>query len=203
MMRKAAYEKAWLVLSLGPVGPRADFAGTSAGPLPGPRPRPPGTDIAITGFRPVPVIVFPATGIEHVRLHTVARNRDSQCTAYPRPVRLIGQVGPARRVRSKSTPFWGQTGFIDSNNGPVASPARKSAVQCGLCNGNESSLTQHGHPGQLPGQWPTPEFPMPLVPFATSCVSARSPFATAATYKLAAYANGDLRRELLHTSAHL
>ena len=64
----------------------------------------------------------------------VARKRDSVWYARTRGrFDIIGQVGPAKAVFGfEIDSVWGQTGFIDSNNGPgCVAGGNAAAVQCG------------------------------------------------------------------------
>src|SRR2546425_3347456 len=135
----------------------------------------------------------------------VGRKRDSQWYARTRGrFDIIGQVGPAKAVFGfEIDSVWGQTGFIDSNNGPgCVSGSASSAVQCGAAaSGNESSFDINTDTqGNFQVKWLYTEFPMPLVPFATIVRLGAQPFATAATYKLAVYANGDFPGVNLYTT---
>src|SRR5256886_1308993 len=135
----------------------------------------------------------------------VGRKRDSQWYARTRGrFDIIGQVGPAKAVFGfEIDSVWGQTGFIDSNNGPgCVSGSASSAVQCGAVgSGNESSFDINTDTqGNFQVKWLYTEFPMPLVPFATIVRLGAQPFATAATYKLAVYANGDFGGVNLYTT---
>src|SRR5712691_5021505 len=74
----------------------------------------------------------------------VNRNRDSQWYARTRGrFDIIGQVGPAKAIFGfEIDSYWGQTGFIDSNNGPGCVAGNSNAsVQCGAVgSGSESSF---------------------------------------------------------------
>ncbi len=135
----------------------------------------------------------------------VARKRDSVWYARTRGrFDIIGQVGPAKAVFGfEIDSVWGQTGFIDSNNGPgCVAGGNAAAVQCGAAmTGNESSFDLNTDTqGNFQVKWLYTEFPMPLVPFATIVRLGAQPFATAASYKLAVYANGDFPGVNLYTT---
>ena len=135
----------------------------------------------------------------------VSRKRDSQWYGRTRGrFDIIGQVGPAKAVFGfEIDSYWGQTGFIDSNNGPgCVSGSASSAVQCGFVgSGSESSFDLNTDTqGNFQVKWLYTEFPMPLVPFATIVRLGAQPFATAANYKLAVYANGDFPGVNLYTT---
>src|SRR5713226_3363841 len=135
----------------------------------------------------------------------VSRKRDSQWYGRTRGrFDIIGQVGPAKAVFGfEIDSYWGQTGFIDSNNGPgCVSGSASSAVNCGAVgSGSESSFDINTDTqGNFQVKWLYTEFPMPLVPFPTIVRLGAQPFATAATYKLAVYANGDFPGVNLYTT---
>jgi hypothetical protein len=123
------------------------------------------------------------------------RNRDHQVYGRTRGrFDIIGEVGAAKGVFGfEIDSYWGQTGFIDSNNGPGCVSASSGAVTCGAVGaGSESSFDINTDTqGNLQIKWLYVEFPMPLVPFSTIVRLGAQPSATAATYKLAAYFNGD------------
>ena len=153
----------------------------------------PAPTFAITGFiDSVTTFARNLSGYDN----NVSRNRDSQWYARTRGrFDIIGQVGQAKAVFGfEIDEVWGQTGFIDSNNGPGCIGGNaNSAVNCGFAaSGNEASMDLNTDTaGNLQIKWVYTEFPMPLVPFATIVRLGAQPFATAATYKLAVYANGD------------
>src|SRR6266852_3405455 len=72
------------------------------------------------------------------------RNRDHQLYGRTRGrFDIIGEVGAAKGVFGfEIDSYWGQTGFIDSNNGPgCASASSTSTLQCGAVGaGSESSF---------------------------------------------------------------
>ncbi len=133
------------------------------------------------------------------------RNRDHQLYGRTRGrFDIIGEVGSAKGVFGfEIDSYWGQTGFIDSNNGPgCASASSSSTLQCGAVGaGAESSFDLNTDTqGNLQVKWLYTEFPLPLVPFATIARLGAQPFATAASYKLAPYANGDFAGVNLYTT---
>jgi hypothetical protein len=106
---------------------------------------------------------------------------------------VIGEVGKAKAVLGlEIDAYWGQTGFIDSNTGPGCVSTAAGAVTCGATgSGAESSFDLNTDvQGNIQVKWLYTEFPMFLVPDTTVRLGAQ-PFGTAATYKLAVYANGD------------
>src|SRR6266702_2309644 len=162
----------------------------------------PAPTFAITGFIDnVTTFTHNISGYDS----NVNRSRDNQWYARTRGrFDIIGQVGPAKAVFGfEIDSVWGQTGFIDSNNGPgcVAGGAN-AGVQCGAVgNGNESSFDINTDTqGNFQVKWLYTEFPMPLVPFATIVRLGAQPFAMAASYKLAVYANGDFPGVNLYTT---
>jgi hypothetical protein len=135
----------------------------------------------------------------------IGRKRDSQWYGRTRGrFDIIGQVGPAKAVFGfEIDAYWGQTGFLDSNMGPTCQPnGANSAATCGFVgSGAESSFDLNTDTqGSLQVKWLYTEFPMPLVPFPTIVRLGAQPFATAANYKLAVYANGDFPGVNLYTT---
>jgi hypothetical protein len=132
------------------------------------------------------------------------RNRDHQMYGRTRGrFDIIGEVGAAKGVFGfEIDSYWGQTGFIDSNNGPGCVTALSGAVTCGAVGaGSESSFDLNTDTqGNLQVKWLYVEFPLPLVPFSTIARLGAQPFATAANYKLATYANGDFGGVNLYTT---
>jgi hypothetical protein len=133
------------------------------------------------------------------------RNRDHQMYGRTRGrFDIIGEVGSAKAVIGfEIDSHWGQTGFIDSNNGPgCVSASSTSTLQCGAVGtGSESSFDLNTDTqGNLQVKWLYTEFPLPLVPFSTIARLGAQPFATAANYKLATYANGDFPGVNLYTT---
>jgi hypothetical protein len=116
---------------------------------------------------------------------------------------IIGQVGPAKAVFGfEIDAYWGNVGFLDSVMGPNCVANNSFANQCGpKLSGAESSFDINTDTqGSIQVKWLYTEFPMPLVPFATIVRLGAQPFATAASYKLAAYANGDFAGVNLYTT---
>ena len=103
---------------------------------------------------------------------------------------IIGQVGQAKAVFGfEIDQVWGQTGSNDStivNAGAAATTA--VAAQPGTS--GSFDLNTDGR-GILEVKWLYVEFPAPLIPVPTIVRLGAQPFATAASYKLATYANGD------------
>ena len=124
------------------------------------------------------------------------RNRDQQTYGRTRGrFDIVGEVGQAKAVFGfEIDAYWGQTGFIDSNNGPnCVTSGATSAVTCGAVGaGAEGSFDINTDTqGTMQVKWLYTEFPMPLVPIPIIVRLGAQPFATAANYKLATYANGD------------
>jgi hypothetical protein len=133
------------------------------------------------------------------------RSRDHQMYGRTRGrFDIIGEVGQAKAVFGfEIDSYWGQTGFIDSNNGPnCVTSGANSAVTCGAVGaGAESSFDLNTDTqGNFQVKWLYVEFPMPLVPFSTIVRLGGQPFATAANFKLATYANGDFPGVNLYTT---
>jgi len=126
----------------------------------------------------------------------VNRNRDHQVYGRTRGrFDIVGEVGQAKAVFGfEIDSYWGQTGFIDSNNGPgCVTSGTSAAVTCGAVGtGSESSFDLNTDTqGNFQVKWLYTEFPLPLVPIPIIARLGAQPFATAANYKLATYANGD------------
>jgi hypothetical protein len=123
------------------------------------------------------------------------RNRDSQVYGRTRGrFDIIGEVGAAKGVFGfEIDGYYGQTGFIDSNNGPGCITASSGGVTCGATGtGAESSFDLNTDTqGNLQIKWLYVEFPLPLVPISIVARLGAQPFSTASNYKLGVYANGD------------
>ena len=123
------------------------------------------------------------------------RNRDRQLYGRTRGrFDIIGEVGPAKGVFGfEIDAYYGQTGFIDSNQGPGCVTACSGAVTCGATGaGAESSFDLNTDTqGSLQIKWLYVEFPLPLVPISVVARLGAQPFSTAANYKLGVYATGD------------
>ena len=134
----------------------------------------------------------------------VNRNRDHQLYGRTRGrFDIIGEVGAAKGVFGfEIDSYWGQTGFVDSNNTTGCFTAASGAVTCGsVGTGSESSFDINTDTqGNLQIKWVYVEFPLPLVPFSSIVRLGAQPFATAANYKLATYANGDFAGVNLYTT---
>ncbi len=103
---------------------------------------------------------------------------------------IIGQVGPAKGVFGfEIDESWGQSGSNDStivNAGAAATtPVGALFAESGSFDLNTDTR------GILEIKWVYVEFPAPLIPVPTIMRLGAQPFASAASYKLAAYANGD------------
>ena len=126
---------------------------------------------------------------------SLARNSDHQFYARTRGrLDFIGEYGTARGVLGiEIDAYYGQTGFIDSNNGPGCVTASTGSVVCGATgNGAEGSFDLNTDTqGNVQIKWLYTEFEVPLVPVPTRVRLGAQPFGGAANYKLATYANGD------------
>src|SRR3989449_1859728 len=123
-------------------------------------------------------------------------NRDTQLYGRTRGrFDVIGEVGKAKAVLGiEIDSYWGQTGFTDSNNGPgwQCSSVNGSCASGAVGSGAESSFDLNTDTqGNIQVKWLYTEFPLPLVPLNSVVRLGAQPFGTAATYKLATYANGD------------
>src|SRR5262249_37682665 len=127
------------------------------------------------------------------------RNRDNQTYGRTRGrFDIVGEVGQAKAVFGfEIDAYWGQTGFSDTTSvgkgEPCFTTGTNNAVTCGTGPaGAESSFDLNTDTqGSLQVKWLYTEFPLPLVPIPVIVRLGGQPFATAAAYKLATYANGD------------
>ena len=134
----------------------------------------------------------------------VNRNRDNLFYGRTRGrFDIIGEVGPAKGVFGfEIDSTWGQMGFVDSNNTTGCQTSSAGAVTCTPAFGTtESSFDLNTDTqGNFQIKWLYVEFPLPLVPFGTIVRLGAQPFATAASYKLATYAQGDFGGVNLYTT---
>src|SRR5215471_1052031 len=127
------------------------------------------------------------------------RNRDTQVYGRTRGrFDIVGEVGQAKAVFGfEIDAYWGQTGFSDTTSigkgEPCFTTGTNNAITCGTGGaGAESSFDLNTDTqGSIQVKWLYTEFPLPLTPIPITARLGAQPFATAATYKLAAYANGD------------
>src|SRR5215831_111243 len=127
------------------------------------------------------------------------RNRDHQVYGRTRGrFDIVGEVGQAKAVFGfEIDAYWGQTGFSDTssigNGEPCFTTGTNNAITCGAVGtGSESSFDLNTDTqGSIQVKWLYTECPMPLVPIPVIVRLGGQPFATAASYKLATYANGD------------
>src|SRR5215510_768177 len=127
------------------------------------------------------------------------RNRDHQTYGRTRGrFDIVGEVGQAKAVFGfEIDGYWGQTGFSDTTSigkgEPCSTSGTGGAIACGPGPvGAESSFDINTDTqGSIQVKWLYAEFPMPLVPIPIIVRLGAQPFATAASYKLATYANGD------------
>src|SRR5262244_1696953 len=127
------------------------------------------------------------------------RNQDHQVYGRTRGrFDIVGEVGQAKAVFGfEIDAYWGQTGFSDTtgigSGEPCFTTGTNNAVTCGAVGtGSESSFDLNTDTqGSIQVKWLYTEFPMPLVPIPVIVRLGGQPFATAASYKLATYANGD------------
>jgi hypothetical protein len=112
---------------------------------------------------------------------------------------IIGSVGPAKGVFGfEIDQAWGQAGSNDSTI-VNAGAASATAVTTQFGTSGSFDLNTDGR-GMVEIKWVYVEFPMPLIPFSTIARLGAQPFATAASYKVAAYANGDYPGVNLYTT---
>jgi hypothetical protein len=130
----------------------------------------------------------------------IFNRKDDQWYGRNRGVFFInGEVGSAKGVFGFEIDMgWGQAGSNDStivNAG--ATSATAVATQFGTNGGFDLNTDSRG---VIETKWLYVEFPLPLIPFSTIVRLGAQPFATAATYKLATYANGDFPGVNLYTT---
>src|SRR6266508_2899154 len=128
----------------------------------------------------------------------LGRNNNAQCYGRTRGrFDIIGEIGKAKAVLGiEIDEYWGQTGFGDANGtGSTTCQTNTGSwsVACGAVgSGAESSFDLNTDTqSNLQIKWLYTEFPVPLIPVPTTIRLGGQPFGTAATWKLAAYANGD------------
>ena len=190
-MRRILFLSLALVALLGFVAPPDVFAQAAA-----PTPK-----FTITGF-------IDSVGSWSQNMNTldsnVNRNRDHVFYGRTRGrFDIIGEVGEAKAVFGfEMDHTWGQYGFVDSNNTTGCQTSSAGAVTCTPGVGaTEASFDMNTDTqGNFQIKWIYAEFPMPLVPFPTIVRLGGQPFATAANYKLATYANGDFPGVNLYTT---
>jgi hypothetical protein len=103
---------------------------------------------------------------------------------------FIGEVGKAKGVVGIEIDMaYGQTGSNDSTI-VNAGAAGVQAVQAGFGTNGGFDLNTDSR-GVIEVKWLYTEFEVPLIPVPTVARLGAQPFGSAATYKLAAYANGD------------
>ena len=138
----------------------------------------------------------------------VNRNRDHQFYGRTRGrFDIIGEVGQAKGVFGfEIDAYWGQTSFSDTSSIGKGEPCfvtgTGGSIQCGSQqSGAESSFDLNTDTqGSIQVKWLYVEFPLPLVPFSSIVRLGGQPFATAASFKLAPYANGDFAGVNLYTT---
>jgi len=103
---------------------------------------------------------------------------------------IIGEVGSAKAVFGfELDEVWGQAG---SANSTIVSASAAATTPVATQFGTDGSFSLNTDVrGHLELKWLYAEFPMPLIPVPTIVRLGAQPFATAASYKLATYANGD------------
>ncbi len=127
----------------------------------------------------------------------LARNNDAQFYGRTRGrFDIIGEIGKAKAVLGiEIDEYWGQTGLGDSNGAGSTTCVSQAGgnLNCGAVgSGAESSFDLNTDTqSNLQIKWLYTEFPVPLIPVPTTMRLGGQPFGTAATWKLAAYANGD------------
>jgi hypothetical protein len=103
---------------------------------------------------------------------------------------FIGEVGKAKAVVGIELDLaYGQTGAADSSIVNSGAAATSASMQCSGCSGGFDMNTDVRTMVEI--KWLYTEFELPLIPVPTVVRLGAQPFGGAASYKLAAYANGD------------
>ena len=116
---------------------------------------------------------------------------------------IVGEYGKAKAVLGLETDFvYGQTGSGNSNIATVQGGATTAATGAvAVFPGTDGSLSLNTDVrGVLEVKWLYTEFEVPYIPYPTIVRLGAQPFGAAATYKLAAYANGDFAGVNLQTT---
>ncbi len=127
----------------------------------------------------------------------IGRNQDYQFYGRTRGrFDFIGEVGKAKGVLGiEIDSYYGQTGLGDSNGqgSTTCVTSATGSVACGTQGaGAESGFDLNTDTqSNLQIKWLYAEFPVPLIPVPTIMRLGGQPFGSAASYKLAAYAQGD------------
>jgi len=109
---------------------------------------------------------------------------------------IIGALGAAKMVWGiEIDSVWGTTAATGADNNLAAGGT--GAQRNGATSAFDLNTDTQG---SVETKWLYTEFPMPLVPFPTIVRLGAQPFATAANYKLAVYANGDFPGVNLYTT---
>src|SRR5215468_4180828 len=116
---------------------------------------------------------------------------------------IVGEYGKAKAVLGlELDEVYGQTGTGNSNISTVQGGATTAAT--GAVNvfpGTDGSFSLNTDVrGQLEIKWLYTEFELPYIPYPTVVRLGAQPFGAAASYKLAAYANGDFAGVNLQTT---
>ena len=112
---------------------------------------------------------------------------------------IIGEVGQAKAVFGfEIDAVWGQTG---SNPSTIANAGAAATTAVTAQSGTSGSFGLNTDVrGIFEVKWLYVEFPAPLIPLPMIVRLGAQPFATAASYKLATYANGDFSGVNLYTT---
>jgi len=105
---------------------------------------------------------------------------------------IVGEVGKAKGVLGLELDHvYGQTGSnVNGSNIVPAGGAATTASQVGFGSDGGFELNTDSR-GIIEIKWLYVEFPVPLIPIPTTARLGAQPWGAAATYKVAAYANGD------------
>jgi hypothetical protein len=185
-MRRIVFLSLALVALLGFVAPPDVFAQAA----------PPTPKFTITGF--IDNVTTYSRNVSNV--DGVFNINDKQWYARTRGrFDIIGEVGPAKGVFGfEFDHVYGQAG---SNDSTIVNAGAASATAVSTQFGTDGSFDLNTDSrGILEVKWLYVEFPLPLVPFSSIVRLGAQPFATAASYKLATYANGDFPGVNIYTT---
>lgn len=171
MLRRNLFVALSLLVAIATMAPVVDAQAPTAAPVP---------KVTITGF--IDNMTSYSRNVSNA--DGLLNRQDKQWYARTRGrFDIIGEVGPAKAVFGfEIDQGWGQAGSADTTVlGGVAAPFGTNG---------SFDLNTDGR-GILEVKWVYVEFPAPLIPVPTIMRLGAQPFATAANYKLATYANGD------------
>ena len=188
MMRRNVFAALALLVAIATMAPVVEAQAPPAAPVP---------KVTITGF--IDAMTTYSRNVSNA--DGLFNRQDKQWYGRSRGrFDIIGEVGPAKAVFGFEIDMaYGQTGSNDSSinaSGP-ATGITSVAAQFGTSGGFDLNTDSRGI---VEVKWLYIEFPAPLIPVPTIVRIGAQPFATAASYKLATYANGDFPGLNLYTT---